>query len=112
ADTYLAEGKLQSAITAYQGACKIAPQDDRGNLALATLFLGTGEFLKSLQAAGNIPVEKRTAKLLPTLAADYFGLQQPEKASVEIEAMLEVADKQPDLIPELAEFFLIDGDFK
>lgn len=111
-DTFLAEGKLESAITAYQGACKISPQDDRGNLALATLFLGTGEFLKSLQAAGNIPVQKRTAKLLPTLAADYFGLQQPEKAGVEIEAMLEVADKQPDLIPELAEFFLIHGDFK
>jgi len=49
---------------------------------------------------------------LPTLAADYFGLQQPEKAGVEIQAMLQVAEKQPDLIPELAEFFLAHRDFK
>ena len=111
-DTFLAEGKLQSAVTAYQGACKIAPHDVRANLALAKLFLGTGEFAKSLEAGGNIPAEKRTAELLPTLAADYFGLQQPEKAGVEIQAMLQAADKQPDLVPELAEFFLVHGDFK
>jgi tetratricopeptide (TPR) repeat protein len=111
-DTFLAEGKLESAITAYQGACKIAPHEVRCNLALAKLFLGTGEFRKSLEAAGNIPAEKRTAELLPTLAADYFGLQQPEKAGVEIQAMLEVAEKRPDLVPELAEFFLVHGDFK
>jgi cellulose synthase operon protein C len=111
-DAFLAEGKLESAITAYQGACKIAPHDTRANLALAKLFLGTGEFAKSLEAAGNIPVEKRTAELLPTLAADYFGLEQPEKAGVEIQAMLQVAEKQPDLVPELVEFFLVHGDFK
>jgi tetratricopeptide (TPR) repeat protein len=111
-DAFLAEGKLEPAITAYLGACKISPHDVRANLALAKLFLATGEFAKSLEAAGNIPVEKRTAELLPTLAADYFGLQQPERASVEIQAMLQLSDKQPDLIPELAEFFLIHGDFK
>jgi len=49
---------------------------------------------------------------LPTLAADYFGLRQPEKAGVEIQAMLQVAGKQPDLIPELSEFFLAHGDFR
>jgi tetratricopeptide (TPR) repeat protein len=111
-EAFLTEGKLGSAITAYQGACKISPHDVRANLALAKLFLGAGEFAKSLEAAGNIPVEKRTAELLPTLAADYFGLQHPEKAGVEIQAMLQVAEKQPDLIPELAEFFLVHGDFK
>jgi Flp pilus assembly protein TadD len=111
-DTFLAEGKLDSAVTAYQSARKIAPHDVRANRALARLFLGTGEFSKSLEAAGSIPVERRTAELLPTLAADYLGLQQPEKASVEIQGMLQVADKQPDLIPELAEFFLVHGDFK
>jgi|HubBroStandDraft_6_1064221.scaffolds.fasta_scaffold23060_2 tetratricopeptide (TPR) repeat protein len=111
-DAFLAEGKIESSISAYQGACKIAPHDARANLALAKLFLGTGEFAKSLEAAGNIPAEKRTAELLPTLAADYFGLQQPEKAGVEIQAMLQVAEKQPDLVPELAEFFLVHGDFK
>jgi len=72
-DAYLAEGKFESALTAYQGAAKIAPHDVRANLALAKLYLGTGEFAKSIEAAGNIPPEKRTAELLPTLAADYFG---------------------------------------
>ena len=111
-DAFFAEGKLDSAVTAYQGACKVAPHDARANLALAKLFLGAGDFAKSLDAAANIPAEKRTAELLPTLAADYFGLQQPEKASVEIQAMLQAGEKQPDLVPELAEFFLVHGDFK
>jgi Flp pilus assembly protein TadD len=111
-DALLAEGKLDLALTAYQGACKIAPHDVRANLALAKLYLGTGEFAKSLQAAGNIPAEKRTTELLPSLAADYLGLQQPEKAGLEIQAMLQVAEKEPDLLPELSEFFLAHGDFK
>jgi len=111
-DAYLVEGKLDLALAAYQGAAKIAPHDVRANLALAKLYLGTGEFAKSIEAAGNIPAEKRTAELLPTLAADYFGLRQPEKAGVEIQGMLQVGEKQPDLIPELAEFFLAHGDFK
>jgi tetratricopeptide (TPR) repeat protein len=111
-DAYLVEGKLDLALTAYQGAGKIAPHDVRANLALAKLYLGTGEFAKSIEAAGNIPAEKRTAELLPTLAADYFGLRQPEKADVEIQGMLQVAEKQPDLVPELAEFFMAHGDFK
>jgi tetratricopeptide (TPR) repeat protein len=111
-DAYLAEGRLDSALAAYLGGGKIAPHDVRANLALAKLYLSSGEFAKSIEAAGNIPPEKRTLELLPTLAADYFGLRQPEKASVEIQGMLQVAKKQPDLLPELAEFFLAHGDFK
>ena len=111
-DAYLAKGKFDSALAAYQGASRIAPHDVRANLALAKLYLGTGEFAKSIEAAGNIPPEKRATELLPTLAADYFGLRQPEKAGVEIQGILQVAEKQPDLVPELAEFFLAHGDFK
>ncbi|HEY6229362.1 MAG TPA: tetratricopeptide repeat protein, partial [Verrucomicrobiae bacterium] len=90
-EVYIAEGKLDDALAAYKAAVKISPQDPHANLALAKLYLGTGEFAKSLEAAENIPAERRTAELLPTLAADYFGLQQPEKAGVEIQAMLQVA---------------------
>ena len=111
-DVLVAEGKLDSAIAAYQEAAKVSPHDVRANLALSKLYLGSGEFQKSIEAAGNISMEKRTQELLPTLAADYFGLRQPEKADLEIEAMLKVADKQPDLIPELAEFFIDHRDFK
>ncbi len=111
-DAYAAEGKLDAALSAYQGAAKIAPHDVDTELALAKLYLGTGEFAKSIEAAGQIPPAKRTSELLPTLAADYFGLRQPEKADLEIQAMLAVAGKQPELVPELAEFFLAHGDFK
>ena len=111
-DIYIAEGKFDDALIAYQAAAKISPQDPHTNLALAKLYLGAGEFAKSLEAAEKIPTEKRTAELLPTLAANYFGLQQPEKAGVEIQAMLQVASKQPDLVPELSEFFLAHRDFK
>lgn len=111
-DALLGEGKMDAALNAYQAAVKIAPHDIRGNLALAKLYLGAGEFAKSIAAAGNIPAEKRTTELLPTLAADYFGLQQPEKGALEVQGMLQMADQQPDLIPELAEFFLSHRDFK
>lgn len=111
-DAYLAEGKLDEAVTAYEGAGKIAPHDVRLNLELAKLYLAKGEFAKSIAAAGNIPAEKRAPELLPTLASDYFGLQQPEKAALEIQGMMEVAEKQPDLIPELVEFFLAHRDFQ
>lgn len=111
-DVLVAEGKLDVAIAAYQEAAKVSPYDVRANLALSKLYLASGEFQKSIEAAGNIPIAKRTEELLPTLAADYFGLRQPEKASLEIEAMLKVADQQPDLIPELAEFFIDHRDFK
>jgi Flp pilus assembly protein TadD len=111
-DAYLGDGKLEQALAAYQQALIIAPHDVSANLALAKLYLGAGEFAKSIEAAGSILPAKRTEELLPTLAADYFGLGQPEKAGVEIQAMLAAAQKQPDLVPELAEFFLAHRDFK
>lgn len=111
-DAYLADGKFDLALAAYQAGAKLAPRDTRFNLALAKLYLGSGEFAQSLQAAEGIPPAKRSAELLPTLAADYFGLQQPDKAALEIQAMLQVSEKQPDLVPELAEFFLSHHDFK
>jgi tetratricopeptide (TPR) repeat protein len=111
-DAYLADGKMEQSLAAYQEAVKIAPHDPSANLALAKLYLGAGEFASSLEAAGNILPAKRTEELLPTLAADYLGLGQPEKAGVEIQGMLEVAQQQPDLVPELAEFFLAHRDFK
>jgi cytochrome c-type biogenesis protein CcmH/NrfG len=111
-DVYTADGKLEPALAAHQGAAKIAPHDARVNVALAKLYLTGGEFAKSIEAAGNIPAEKRTTELLPTLAADYLGMKEPEKAKLEIQSMLQVADKYPELIPELAEFFLASDDFK
>jgi tetratricopeptide (TPR) repeat protein len=111
-DAYLAEGKPDLALAAYREASKLAPHDVRPNIALAKLYLAAGEFAKSIEAAGNIPTQKRTAELLPTLAADYFGLGQPEKASVEIQGMLQISEKEPDLVPELVEFFLAHKDFK
>jgi tetratricopeptide (TPR) repeat protein len=111
-DAYLAEGKPDLALAAYRAASKLAAHDVRTNVALAKLYLTAGEFAKSIEAAGNIPTQKRTAELLPTLAADYFGLGQPEKASVEIQGMLQISEKESDLVPELAEFFLAHKDFK
>ena len=112
ADAYLAAGKADSALAAYREAAKIAPADARINLALAKLYLGKREFAKSLDAAGKIHPAQRTNEILPTLAADYLGLNQQDKAGVEIQSMLEVADRQPELVPELVEFFLAHRDFK
>jgi tetratricopeptide (TPR) repeat protein len=111
-DACLAAGRLDSALAAYEDAAKIGPTDVRVHVALAKLYLGNGEFAKSIEAAAKIPERKRTGELLPTLAADYLGLNQPDKAGVEIQAILEVADRQPELVLELAEFFLYHRDFK
>lgn len=111
-NAYLAAGKIESALAAYQSAVRIAPADARVNIAVAKLYLGKEEFARSLEAAGRIPPDQRSAELLPILAADYFGLQQPEKAGVEVRAMLEMSAKHPDLVPELAEFFIAHRDFK
>jgi len=105
-------GKLAEAEQKLQSYLRAHPHSAKANALLAEIYLANGEFAKSLEAAENIPPGKRSTELLPTLAADYFGLQQPEKASLEIQSMLQVADKQPDLIPELAEFFLAHRDFK
>jgi tetratricopeptide (TPR) repeat protein len=112
ADAYSAVGKLDLALTAYQVAVKIAPADPHINLSLAKLYSGNGDFAKSIAAAGSIQPAQRTNEILPTLAADYLGLQQPDKAAIEIRAMLDVADREPDLVPELAELFLAHRDFQ
>lgn len=108
----LQEGKLTEAEQKLRAYLRVHPSSVKANTLLAELYLANGEFAKSLQAAERIPPGKRSTELLPTLAADYFGLQQPEKAGIEIQSMLQMADKQPDLIPELAEFFIAHRDFK
>src|SRR5207302_4231661 len=49
---------------------------------------------------------------LTTSAANNFGLRQPVKADVRSEGILQVAEKQSDLVPEFAEFFMAHGDIK
>jgi len=78
---------------------------------LAKLYLGAGEFAKSSKLRRKIPTQKRTAELFATLAADYFGLQQPKRRAWKSSDAAS-GGKQPDLIPELAEFFLAHRDFK
>lgn len=106
---YLEKGNLAEARKSFERAAGIATADPEANGALAKLYLDAGEFSQSLAAMERIPANRRTAKLLPMLAADYLSLKQPEKAAVEIQAMLNVAGVHPDLVPELAEFFLENG---
>jgi Flp pilus assembly protein TadD len=112
ADAYVAAGKLDMALAVYEDAVKIAPTDAHINLSLSKLYLGQGDFAKSIAAAGNIPPAQRTNEILPTLAADYLGMQQPDKAAIEIRAILDVADREVELVPELAELFLAHKDFQ
>jgi tetratricopeptide (TPR) repeat protein len=111
-DACFAEGKTDAAKSSYLDALKINPQDAAAHLALANLYLHLGEFDASLQTAAKIPPAKRTPELLPILAGDYIGLQQQEKASAEIQALLKVAGKNPTLVPQLAELLLDHGAFR
>jgi len=105
----IAEGKADAAVKAYGDGVKLVPSDAKSNFALARLYESAGEYQRSLDAASKIAPAQRTANLLPILAADYVGLNQPEKAELEIRGMLQVADKHPDLVPQFAGFLLERG---
>jgi tetratricopeptide (TPR) repeat protein len=111
-DACFAEGKTDAARTSYLDALKINPQDAPTHLALANLYLHLSQFDASLEASAKIPPASRTPELLPILAGDYIGLQQQEKASAEIQALLKVAGKNPTLVPQLAELLLEHGAFR
>ena len=108
-EVYVAEGKADAAEKAYGDAVKLVPGDAKSNLALAMLYQNAGEYQRSLEAASRIASAQRTPNLLPILAADYVGLNQPEKAELEIRGMLQVAAKNPDLVPQFAGFLLERG---
>ncbi len=105
----LAEGKTEQAEAFYGEALKIVPDDAQTHFALARLYQNAGQFQRSLDAAGGIAPAKRSANLLPILAADYLGLKQSDKAALEIRAMLQVAGSHPELVPQLADFMLEHG---
>lgn len=109
AEVYIAEGKADAAEKAYGDAIKLVPGDAKSNFALAMLYQSAGEYQRSLEAASRIAPAQRTPNLLPILAADYVGLNQPQKAELEIRGMLQVADKHPDLVPQFAGFLLERG---
>ena len=108
-EVYAADGKSKLAAAAYEDALKLVPVDAASNQALAALYQAAGEYQQSLDAAARIAPAQRTSALLPILAADYVGLNQHEKAELEIRAMLNVAAKNPDLVPQFAGFLLDRG---
>ena len=108
-DALNAQGKAEEARAAYEEAVKGVPDDAASHFALTALYQKSGQFQSSLDAANKIPAAKRTLSLLPILAADYLGLNQAEKATIEIRAMMQVAASNPDLVPQLAEFMLERG---
>lgn len=105
----LAQDKAHEAQAAFTQVAKLVPGDSKSLLALASLYQKSGEFQQSLDAVNQIAPDQRTLSLLPVLAADYFGLNQPDKAALEVRAILQVADKNPELAPQLAEFLLERG---
>jgi tetratricopeptide (TPR) repeat protein len=108
-EVYIAEGKPKLAAAAYEDALKLVPADADSNLALAALYQDAGEYQQSLDAAARVAPARRTSALLPILAADYVGLNEHEKAELEIRAMLNVAAKNPELVPQFAGFLLERG---
>jgi tetratricopeptide (TPR) repeat protein len=108
-EVYIAENKTEDAETTYIKAVKIVPADPKSNLALAKLYQNNGQFQRSLDAANRIEPAHRTPSLLPILAADYVGLNQSEKATLEVRSMLQVAGKNPELVPQFAEFLIEHG---
>jgi tetratricopeptide (TPR) repeat protein len=108
-EVYIAEDKKKDAEAAYAQAVKIFLADPKSNLALAKLYQESGQFQLSLDAASRIEPAQRTPSLLPILAADYVGLNQPEKATLEVRSMLQVAEKNPELVPQFVDFLIERG---
>src|SRR5579864_1635941 len=106
---YLLDNQADKAEKCYLEALKISPDNVQINFDLAELYQKTAEFQRSLDYAAKIPAVQRTPTPLPIVAADYLGLNQGYKASLEIKASLQVAAKNPGLVPKIADFMLDGG---
>jgi tetratricopeptide (TPR) repeat protein len=87
-DAYRAQSQSDKAIVAYSNTVKLAPADVASHAALAILYQQAGDYAHSIEAVERIPPAARPPQLLPVLAADYFGTNQPAKIGPLIHAAL------------------------
>ena len=73
-----AEDQNDKAIDAYESVRMRSPRDRITLVELTILYEKAGRFQESLGAARGIPAAEIPPSILPVLAADYFGLKQPE----------------------------------
>lgn len=87
-DSSRAQGKHDAAVEAYETVVKFMPADPVANAALAGLYLQEKRYNDSIASVDRIRPAARAGELLPILAADYFGLNQPSKVPPLIEQVL------------------------
>ena len=109
AGLYRDEMRLEEATAQYEKCATLVPANAPNLAALARLYMQQGQFEKSLAVTKNVAPDRRTAQMLPAIAADYVLLGNTEQAQPAIGEVLRLAPENPDLAPELATALLEHG---
>src|SRR5205809_3528748 len=108
-DLYRSLGKSTEAIESHSQVIAIAPSDMASNSALAALYEEAGKYKESLAAAERIPAASRPPDLLPILAADYFGTDEPAKVPPLILSMMRRAGAVPKVLHDFVTVLILHG---
>jgi tetratricopeptide (TPR) repeat protein len=108
-EALVADEKPEEAIAAYSETVKLAPGDVQANYQLGSLLHEQGDFTGSLRALQAIPPAPRPSAALPIMAADYFGLKQPDKAGALIPIVVRRSARDPHLGPNFARVLIQNG---
>jgi tetratricopeptide (TPR) repeat protein len=106
---YADEQRVDEAVAILEKGATRTPKRLKIGVNLAALYQQRGDFKKSLQTAEAIPATSRPQRLLPVMAADYFGLSRAEDAQHVVGEILRLAPKNPELVPQLAQALLQQG---
>ena len=109
AGLYRDQLRLTEATAQYEKCLALAPASAPDMAAMARLYLQQGEFEKSLASLKNLPPDRRTPAMFPTMAADYVLLNRSQMAQQAIGDVLRAAPENPELVPELATALLEHG---
>lgn len=108
-EMYQSLGKSKEAIESYTHAVALTPKDISSNTALAGLYQEAGQYRESVAAVQRIPATLRAPQLLPVLAADYFGMNEPSKVPALIPSVLRQASSSPRMLLDFVTVLIRNG---
>lgn len=108
-ELYALQGRRDEAITVFLKARDLEPKDVKTNLELGKLYQEAGEFQRSIEIIDAVPSVQRPSAALPILAADYFGLKQPDKVAALAPLVQRDAATDLSLVPKFTRVLVENG---
>jgi len=106
---YADEQRTGEAIAIMEKRMALQPKSTKAAVQLATLYQEHGDHEKSLNVIKTIPPASRPARVLPTMAGNYFALSRAADAQKTVSEILRLAPKNSELVPQLAKSLLKMG---